>query len=84
MKLRQNELGHWTLDYTGESWIRELDTVDTGGNITNDIISLTDGTVIVISDETVALYASRRDYENNNQEHAEFIRRYDVTGRQKI
>lgn len=42
----------------GLTSVREVYSWDSGGGLELDVIELDDGTVIAISDETIALYAS--------------------------
>jgi hypothetical protein len=41
-----------------------MTTANTGGNIMCDFVTLDDGTILVVSGELVALYASWEDFEN--------------------
>ena len=44
--------------------VRKISTADTGGRIILDFLTLQDGTLLVISDDLIALYASQSDFDD--------------------
>ena len=54
-------------------FIKDISTYNTGGGCMNDIIHLKDGTVLVISDDCIGLYANIAEYDNG--EHLDTIER---------
>ena len=49
-------------DGSGAAHIRSVSTWDSGGGVELDVIELEGGTVLVIGDETVAVYRSLADF----------------------
>lgn len=47
-------------------FISELSTADTGGGFVLDLITLKDGRVIAIGEDSVVLYESMKDFEENS------------------
>lgn len=60
---QREQFGHRGVD---NSQYNSIQTNQTGGNIYNDVITLKDGKLLVMSDELICLYASEEDYENGN------------------
>jgi len=52
------------------TFVQSIETVNTGGNVMNDVITLNNGTVIAISEEIICLYGSREAYEDNYIPHS--------------
>ncbi|MFA5152994.1 MAG: hypothetical protein WC554_10570 [Clostridia bacterium] len=53
------------LNENSYGYIKKIETVSTGGNTKNDIITLKDNTVLIISYDTLYFYKSLKDYINN-------------------
>ena len=66
----KHKIKHWWLSY----FVREVATINTGGNVMNDVLYLKDGQVVAISSEMLALYPTRKDYENNTQNYEVILR----------
>jgi hypothetical protein len=57
------------------TFVKSISTESTGGNVMNDIITLDDSKIIVISNDMIGYYNSLESYENN-EEPTYFIERY--------
>ena len=53
---------------TEMTFVKEMYTQNTGGWIMCDVLTLEDGTVLVISEEVIALYPSHDAWENHASE----------------
>lgn len=58
------------------SEVKEINTIDTGGNISNDVIVLKDDSVVVITSDVICYYRTMDDYENNTNDEVGSINRF--------
>lgn len=49
-------------------YIKDFRSEDTGGGFVCDVLTLEDGTVLVISEEAIVLYSSLEAWEDNNHQ----------------
>jgi hypothetical protein len=66
----KHKVKHWWLSY----FVRDVMTINTGGNVWNDVLYLSNGQVVAITDEVISLYATAEDYEDNTQNYKMILR----------
>ena len=57
-----------------DSEILNIQTINTGGNIYNDVITLKNKQVVVITSDAVYLFKSFKDYDNNSLDYKTIYR----------
>ena len=57
-----------------DSEIDNIQTINTGGNIYNDVITLKNKQVVVITSDAVYLFKSFKDYDNNSLDYKTIYR----------
>ena len=57
-----------------DSEIKNIQTINTGGNIYNDVITLKNKQVVVITSDAVYLFKSFKDYDNNSLDYKTIYR----------
>ena len=58
-----------------DSEIVSIETVNTGGNVINDIIVLKDDSICVITSDAIYYFCNREDYDNCDE--SKFISRFE-------
>lgn len=66
----KHKIKHWWLS----SFVRDVYSINTGGNIMNDVLLLSNGQVVSISSDIIALYKTAEDYEENTQNFETILR----------
>ena len=68
--MSKSKIKHWWL----ASEVDNVETLNTGGNVLNDILTLKDDSLVVITSDGIYYFKNRQDYEENLE--IGFINRY--------